>query len=146
MTFISSVLLLGRAWVSPTLAWLHCARVYACLLVAIYHKFKWARLNFNNTKMEHMHAILVGEAWRAIAWVQRRLPGVETTEFEVHTDNFLLATDHRWQVAHRQYKFRSQQWLRSLQVRAMHELINGRNSAHDFTVKLTVMTLIIRTI
>ena len=30
-------------------------------------------------------------------------------------------TDHRRQVAHRQYKFQSQWWLRSLQVRAMHK-------------------------
>jgi len=47
----------------------------------------------------------VGEARRAIPRVQRRLPGVETTEVEVHMATYsLFATDHRRQVAHRQYK------------------------------------------
>ena len=42
----------------------------------------------------------------AIAGVQRRLPGVEMTEVEVHMASYsLFATDHQRQVAHRQYKF-----------------------------------------
>ena len=32
-------------------------------------------------------------------------------------------------------KFQSQRWLKSLQVRAMHKLINIRNSARDLSVK-----------
>jgi len=53
--------------------------------------------------------------------------------------NLLCAcyTDHWRQVAHRQYKFQSRWWLRSLQVRAMHKrYLIVRNSAHDFSVKL----------
>ena len=39
------------------------------------------------------------------ARVQRQLPGVEMTEGEVHMAIYsLFATDHRRQVAHRQYK------------------------------------------
>ena len=42
----------------------------------------------------------------AIARVQRRLPGVEMTEIEVHMASYsLFATDHQRQVAHRQYSF-----------------------------------------
>ena len=38
--------------------------------------------------------------------VQRRLPGVEMTEVEAHMASYsLFATDHQWQVVHRQYKF-----------------------------------------
>ena len=48
----------------------------------------------------------------------------------------LFATDHQWQVAHRQYKFWSRRWLRSLKVRAMQR-INVKNSDHDFSVKLS---------
>ena len=58
-----------------------------------------------------------------------------------HGNLFLAATDHQWQAAHRQYKFRSRQWLKSLQVLAMHErhlAINTRNPAHDFSVKLSL--------
>ena len=37
--------------------------------------------------------------------MQRRLPGVEILEVDVHMTTYsLFATDHRWQVAHRQYK------------------------------------------
>ena len=44
----------------------------------------------------------------AIARVQRRLPGVETTEVEAHMASYsLFATDHQRQVTHRQYEFRS---------------------------------------
>ena len=39
---------LGRAWVSPTLAWLHCARVcvsmLACLDRPLTENFKWVRI------------------------------------------------------------------------------------------------------
>ena len=42
----------------------------------------------------------------AIARVQRRLPGIEMTEVEAHMASYsLFATDHQWQVVHRQYKF-----------------------------------------
>jgi len=42
----------------------------------------------------------------AIARVQCRLPGVETTEVEVHMASYsLFATDHQWQAAHRQSNF-----------------------------------------
>ena len=37
------------------------------------------------------------------------------------TYSLFACTDHRRQVAHRQYKFRLQRWSRSLQVRAMHK-------------------------
>ena len=38
--------------------------------------------------------------------MQRQLPGVEMTEVEVHMATYsLFATDHRRQVAHKQYKF-----------------------------------------
>ena len=50
---------------------------------------------------------------REIARVQRRLPGVETTEVEVLMATYsLFATDHQSQVAHWQHKF---------QVRTMHK-------------------------
>ena len=52
----------------------------------------------------------------AIARVQRRLPGVETTEVEAHMASyFLFATDHQRQAANRQYKFRSRRFEQSLQ-------------------------------
>ena len=52
----------------------------------------------------------------AIARVQRRLPGVETTEVEAHMASyFLFATDHQRQAAHRQYKFPSRRFEQSLQ-------------------------------
>ena len=41
------------------------------------------------------------------------------------------------EVAHRQYKFRSQWWLRLLHVRTMHERhLIVKNSAQDYNVKL----------
>jgi len=43
------------------------------------------------------------------------------TEVEAHMATYsLFATDHRRQVSHRLYKFRSWRWLRSLQVRPEH--------------------------
>ena len=74
------------------------------------------------------------------AKVQHWLPGVEMTEVKVHMATYsLFATDHRRQVAHRQHKFQSQQWLRrSVQVRAMHKRhLIVRNSAHGYSVKLS---------
>ena len=42
----------------------------------------------------------------AIARVQRRLPGVETTEVEAHMATYcLFGTNHQLQLAHRQYNF-----------------------------------------
>ena len=59
---------------------------------------------FNITKIELMH--LVGDREGLIARVQRRLPGVETTQVEAHMATYcLFATNHQWQVAHRQYNF-----------------------------------------
>ena len=70
--------------------------------------------------MNRAHALKVsmGEARRAFAKVQRQLHGAE-----VHMATYCMfaCTDHRWQVAHRQYKFCLRRWLRSLQVRAMHK-------------------------
>ena len=60
----------------------------------------------------------------------------------MHGNLLLAATDHQWQAAHRQSIT-----FRSLQVRAMHkQRINTRNSAHDFSVKIShayVATLIV---
>ena len=91
-------LLLGRAWASPTLAWLHCAHACVCLSVCLSvclqpytENFKWALLNFNITKIK-----LGVWSWSLKARVHRRLPGVEMTEVEVH-----MATYSRRQVAHR---------------------------------------------
>ena len=57
----------------------------------------------------------------AIARVQRRLPGVETTEVEAHMASYsLFAIDHQQQAAHRQYKFRSRRFERSLQDGKSH--------------------------
>ena len=57
----------------------------------------------------------------AIARVQRRLPGVETTGVEAHMAFYsLFATGHQWQAAHRQYKFRSRRFERSLQDSKSH--------------------------
>ena len=40
---------------------------------------------------------------KGIARVQCQLPGVEMTEVEAHMATYsLFATDHQWQVAHRQ--------------------------------------------
>ena len=50
---------LGRAWASPTLAGLHCARACVCMFACLWPytvNFNWARLNFNITKIEHMHS------------------------------------------------------------------------------------------
>ena len=48
---------------SPTLAWLHCACVFVCLLAACLWpytvNFKWAWLNFKITKIELMHSVWV---------------------------------------------------------------------------------------
>ena len=66
--------------------------------------------------------LLVGDREGLIARVQRRLPGVETTQVEAHMATYcLFATNHQRQVAHRQYKFRSRRWLsgRVRTVRAM---------------------------
>ena len=52
----------------------------------------------------------------------RQLPGVEMIEVEAHMASYsLFATDHQRQVAHKQYKFWSLRFERSLQgaVRAM---------------------------
>ena len=55
---------------------------------------------------------LVGDREGLIARVQRRLPGVETTQVEAHMGTYcLFATNHQRQVTHRQYIFRSRQWL-----------------------------------
>ena len=70
----------------------------------------------NSTPMNRAHAlrVSVGEARRAFARVQRRFIDGITTEAEVHMATYSLFawTDHRWQVAHRQYKFQSRRWLR----------------------------------
>ena len=42
----------------------------------------------------------------SIARVQCWLPGVETTEVEAYMTTYcLFATNHQWQLAHRQYNF-----------------------------------------
>ena len=95
----------------------------ACLLACLQ-----PYIEINITKIE-----LSG--WSLKARVECRLPGVETTEVKVHMATYsLFATDYRRLVAHRQYKFRSRWWLRSLQVRAMLKR-NFRNPAHDLSVK-----------
>jgi len=78
-----------------------CVCMYVCMSVCTVcrpytENFKWARWNFNITKIEL-------DVWCLCslkARVQRRLLGVELTEVEVH-----MATYSRRQVAHRQYKF-----------------------------------------
>ena len=56
--------------------------MYACLDRPLTENFKEARLNFNITKIELM--LLVGDREGLISRVQRRLPGVETTQVEAH--------------------------------------------------------------
>ena len=57
----------------------------------------------------------------AIARVQHRLPGVETTEVEAHMATYSsFAIDHQRQAAHRQYNFRSRRFERSLQNGKSH--------------------------
>ena len=55
---------------------------------------------------DHALGVSVGEARRALARVQCQLHGI-TTEAEVHMATYSLfaCTDHRRQVARRQYKF-----------------------------------------
>ena len=63
------------------------------------------------------------------ARVQCRLPGVETTEIEVHMATYsLIATAHRRQVPHRQHKF-------TTGVRRMHK-------RHLHTSEIQLMTLV----
>ena len=86
-------------------------RVYVCWLACLdrplTENFKEVHLNFNITMIMHLegdHELKL----RTIARVQRRLPGVETTEVEGHMATYcLFSTNHQRQVAHRQYKFRS---------------------------------------
>ena len=74
--------------------------------------YKWpnpgykASFNSRHTGTKCRDCVSVGKAWRAIPRVQRRLPGVETTEVEVHLATYsLFASDHWWRlVVHRQYK------------------------------------------
>ena len=76
---------LGRAWVSPTLAWLHCARVciYISMLVCLDRPltvtFKWAHSNIS--RWWNVHADMyfskqlskaVKRAWRATVRLQGR--------------------------------------------------------------------------
>ena len=49
----------------------------------------------------------------------------------------LRATDHERQAVHRQYKFRSWSGRFRGKGHAQTALINARNSAHDFSVKLS---------
>ena len=56
--------------------------MYACLDRPLTENFKEARLNFNITKIELM--LVVGDREGLISRVQRRLPGVETTQVEAH--------------------------------------------------------------
>ena len=51
---------------------------------------------------------LVGDHEGLLPECSASLPGVEMTEIEAHMATYsLFATDHRWQVAHRQYEFQS---------------------------------------
>ena len=53
----------------------------------------------------HLVGVIV-KGYQPIARVQRRLPGVETTEVEAHMATYwLFATNHQRQLAHRQYNF-----------------------------------------
>ena len=108
--------LLGRAWASPTLVWLHLRKcVYACLRPYTV-KFKWACLHFNIRKIKLMHL----KSWWAKPeglFLECSVGYLELRQLKLKYT--LFATDHRWQVAHRQYKFWSQWWLRSLQIRTM---------------------------
>ena len=62
--------------------------MYACLLVAIYRK---AGLHFNITKIE----LVYSASWWAKSASVGYLPGVETTEVEVHLATYsLFASDH----------------------------------------------------
>ena len=53
--------LLGRAWASPTLAWLHCARMCVCLFVGLFVcldrpltvNFNWAHSNISRSWNVH---------------------------------------------------------------------------------------------
>ena len=78
-------------------------RVYVCLLAcldrALTENFEEVHLNFNITMIMHLggdHKLKL----RTIARVQRRLPGVETTEVEAHMGTYcLFAMNHQRQVA-----------------------------------------------
>ena len=80
--------------------------------------------------------------------MQRRLPGVETTQVEAHVATYcLFATNHQRQVAHRQYKFRSRRWLSVHASGRQGPCLNSTykrqkfSSCHDFSVKAYVATL-----
>ena len=113
---------LGRAWASPTLAWLHLRKcVFACLQPYTVN-FKWVCLNFN------FFELIYSTSWWAkpkglflecsVGYLElRRLKLKYTWQFTL----CLLQIINGRLPTGKQIKFRSQRWLRSLHwVRAMH--------------------------
>ena len=97
--------LLGRAWASPTLAWLHCARMCTSDYLSMDRphtvNFKWAYLNISwnpsCTCMQYAQ-LTVARRWRATARAQRQREGSPRNE-----DDTRMATadhDRQGQAAH----------------------------------------------
>ena len=59
--------LLGRAWASPTLAWLHCAHACVCLLACLDRpltvNFKWAHSNISQGLTVHGKMYTSAKPW-----------------------------------------------------------------------------------
>ena len=90
----------------------------------------------------HLVGSLVGEGqYRATARVQHRLPGAKTAQVEARTATYFLlvsaAMDQSTTASCSQTVQIMASGLRSLQV-GLRILINARDPAHDFTMKLSL--------
>ena len=86
---------LGRAWASPTLAWLHCTRVCVCLFVCLgldrplTVNFKWAHSNIS--RWWNVHADLIQQT-------TEQKPDCSVAVKESEDDLSWMHWQHAWQL------------------------------------------------
>ena len=88
--------LLGRAWASPILVWLHCARVCVSMLACLDHATHLPKILNECIQIFHedrYHEACEGQ-WRATVRVQRRGPGAKTTKVEARVTLVCASTDN----------------------------------------------------
>ena len=123
--------LLGQAWASPTLAWLHCARVcvyiclsiYVCLDQLLTVNLKSAHsnisqwLNFSATKPRKQYCQTAGSTWNRVKVKTIHVECIGSTygNFLNHGTSLTIAWQGRLQVTV------GQQGVHWFQVRSWHD-------------------------
>ena len=91
--WVSNCVIIGASLSEPHTSMTSLRTCMSCLDRPLTINFKWARLNFNITKIEPMHS--VGDREGLLPECSIGLPGVEMTEVEAHMANYSLFINSR---------------------------------------------------